>query len=151
MFFVKIIMNSTKNFQNVCFFNNGMPEVLLFEICPGTWQCVKSICIHSFPGRYSPSFGLNTMIYRVNLCIQSKWGKIRTRKTQNTDTFHAVWHNSKKVNYVGKSYYKPVLGQLPPKKIALKTLKLTLTLTQTLTLAGGQFSSGAILRIPYKP
>ena len=44
--------------------------------------------VRIFP--YSPVFGLNTENYRENLRIQSKYGKIRTRKTQNTDTFHAV-------------------------------------------------------------
>ena len=46
---------------------------------------------------------------------------------------------------------KKVLGKLLPGKIALpETLKLTLTLTQTLapTVTGGQFSSGTIVRIP---
>ena len=33
-----------------------------------------------FSGPYFPVFGLNTEIYSVNLCIQSKNGKIRTRK-----------------------------------------------------------------------
>ena len=28
--------------------------------------------------------------YRVNLRIESEWGKIRTEKTPNTDTFYAV-------------------------------------------------------------
>ena len=33
-----------------------------------------------FSGLYFPVFGLNTEIYRVNLRIQSKYRKIRTRK-----------------------------------------------------------------------
>ena len=36
------------------------------------------------------AFGLNTEGYSVSLRIQSKCGKIRTRITPNTDTFHAV-------------------------------------------------------------
>ena len=40
---------------------------------------------------YFPAFGLNTEIYRVNLPIQSKCGKIQTRKSPNTDTIHAVY------------------------------------------------------------
>ena len=36
------------------------------------------------------AFGLNTETYRVSLRIQSERGKIRTRKTSNTDTFYAV-------------------------------------------------------------
>ena len=35
-------------------------------------------------------FGLNTVKYGVSLHIQSKCGKIRARKTPNTDTFDAV-------------------------------------------------------------
>ena len=33
-----------------------------------------------FSGPYFPVFGINTEIYEVNLCIQSKYGKIRTRR-----------------------------------------------------------------------
>ena len=36
------------------------------------------------------AFGLNTERYEVSLRIQSKYGKIRSRKTPNTDTFHVV-------------------------------------------------------------
>ena len=56
-----------------------------------TWHCPYS---EIFWYAFSP-FGLNTEIYSVSLRIQSKYGKIRTRKTPNTDTFYAVWivHN----------------------------------------------------------
>ena len=40
--------------------------------------------------RIFSAFGLNTEKYGVSLRIQSECGKIRTRKTPNTDTFHAV-------------------------------------------------------------
>ena len=43
-----------------------------------------------FYGPYFPVFGVNTNIYSVNLRIQSKYGKIRTKKTLYFDTFHAV-------------------------------------------------------------
>ena len=33
----------------------------------------------AFSGLYFPVFGLNTEICRVNLCVQSKCGKIRNR------------------------------------------------------------------------
>ena len=46
--------------------------------------------------------------------------------------------------------FKRVLGQLLPRNIAPPTLILTLTLNQTLTLTGGQFSSGAIVRTTVK-
>ena len=52
--------------------------------------CKKSVRIRSFSGLYFPVFGLNTERYGVCLRIQSKCGKIRTTKTPNKDTFHAV-------------------------------------------------------------
>ena len=45
---------------------------------------VKSVHIRSFSGPLFPAF------YSVNLLIQSEFGKMRTRKTPNTDTFYAV-------------------------------------------------------------
>ena len=53
-------------------------------------QCVKNACIRSFSGPNFSTFGLSTEIYQVNLCIQSEFGEIQIRKTQNTDSFHAV-------------------------------------------------------------
>ena len=53
-------------------------------------HCVKSVRIRSYSGLHFPCIGLNTERYRVSLCIQSKCGKIWTRITPNTDTFHAV-------------------------------------------------------------
>ena len=53
----------------------------LREKCPG---------IRSFSGPYFPAFRLNTEKYSVSLLIKSEYRKMRTRKTQNTDTFHAV-------------------------------------------------------------
>ena len=55
------------------------------------WHCVKISCIRSLPGPYFSDFGLNTGIYSVSLHIQSECGKIRTRQTLNTNTFHVVW------------------------------------------------------------
>ena len=51
---------------------------------------VKSVLIRSFSGLHLPVFGLNTDRYSVSLRIKSECGKTRTRKTPNTDTFHAV-------------------------------------------------------------
>ena len=51
---------------------------------------MKSVCIWSFSGPYFPLFGLNAEIYGVSLLIQFECGKIRNRKTPNTDTYHAV-------------------------------------------------------------
>ena len=42
---------------------------------------VKSVSIRSYSGPHFPAFGLN---------IQSECGKMQTRITPNTDTFHAV-------------------------------------------------------------
>ena len=44
----------------------------------------------NFSGPYFPAFGLNTERYFVSLHIQSKFKKIRTRKTPYLDTIHAV-------------------------------------------------------------
>ena len=53
-------------------------------------HCVKSDRIRSYSGPNYPACGLNTESYGVSLRIQSECGKIRTRITPNTDTFHAV-------------------------------------------------------------
>ena len=59
------------------------------------FHCPKSVLIRDYSGPHVPAFGLNTERYGVSLCIQSKCGKMRTRITPNTDTFHAVflYHN----------------------------------------------------------
>ena len=57
-------------------------------------HCVKSVRIRSFSRPYFPAFGLNTE-------IQSECGKIRTRKTPNTDIFHAACNETFK-NYSQK-------------------------------------------------
>ena len=56
----------------------------------GYIHCVKSVRIRSFSDPYFATFGLNKEIYYVNLGIQSKYGKMRTRKTPNMDTFYPV-------------------------------------------------------------
>ena len=53
-------------------------------------HCVKRVRIRRFSPPYFLAFGLNTEIYSINLRIQSKCRKIRTRKTLNTDTFYAM-------------------------------------------------------------
>ena len=52
--------------------------------------CVKSVCIQGFSGLYFPASRLNTERYSVYLHIQCECMKIQTRKTPNTDSFHAV-------------------------------------------------------------
>ena len=53
-------------------------------------HCVKSVRIRSYSGPHLTAFRLNTKKYRVSPCVQSEYGKMRTRITPNTDTFHAV-------------------------------------------------------------
>ena len=57
----------------------------LLNFCklPRSLLCVKSICISSFSCPYFSAFGLNAVGYSV-------FGKIRTRKSPNTNTFYAV-------------------------------------------------------------
>ena len=51
---------------------------------------MKSVRIRSYFGSHFSAFGLNTERDGLSLCIQSECGKMRTRKTPNTDTFYAV-------------------------------------------------------------
>ena len=52
-------------------------------------HCVKSVRIRSYSGPHFTGFGLNTERYGVSFRIQSESGKMHTRITPNTDTFHA--------------------------------------------------------------
>ena len=52
----------------------------------------KSSYIRSYSGPYFPSFGLNMERYFVSFRIPSECGKIRARRSPNTDTFYAVLH-----------------------------------------------------------
>ena len=69
-------------------------------------HCVKSVQIWSFSGPYFPVFGLNAEIYPVNPRIQSKYGKIRTKKTPYLDKFYAVL---KSLSFLGELIYKNIL------------------------------------------
>ena len=55
---------------------------MIFLISVGTLRDTawKLSIYRVFSDPYFPAFGMNTGIYRVNLRIQSKYGKIRTRK-----------------------------------------------------------------------
>ena len=53
-------------------------------------HCVKSVRIWSYSGPHFPAFGLNMERFGVSLRIQSECGKMQTRITPNTDTFHTV-------------------------------------------------------------
>ena len=55
------------------------------------FHCVKGVFIWSFSGPHFPAFGLTTERYSVSYRIQSECGKVRTRKTPNTDSSHTVF------------------------------------------------------------
>ena len=58
---------------------------------PLTYALTKRpIAIRSFYDPHLSACGLNTKRYSVSVRIQSESGKIRTRKTPKSDTFHAV-------------------------------------------------------------
>ena len=61
-------------------------DFLIFPNSPKyiDFHCVKGVHIRSFSGAYFSAFRLNTEIYSVPLCSQSKSEKIRTRKSPNT-------------------------------------------------------------------
>ena len=70
-------------------------------------DCVKSVRIRSFSGPYFPAFGLNTE--RLSLRIHSEYGKMPTKKTPNTDTFHAVI-DYRKTSYMFTQLYPILYG-----------------------------------------
>ena len=84
-------------------------------------HCVTNL--HSeFFGRYFPAFGLNTERYSASIRIQSEYGKIRTRKTPDTDTFDAVcllwrwnkWHLTLTYLTLNKSFVSIINKRYAP-------------------------------------
>ena len=76
-------------------YTNHVPEtkiVLTLTLFTRDIHCVKSVRIQSFSGPYFPVFRPNMS---VSIRIQSKYGKVRTRKTPITNTFHAVVTSNK--------------------------------------------------------
>ena len=67
--------------------------ILYYQLSLET-HCVKSVRLQSYSGPYFPAFALNTERYGVYVCIQSECGKVRTKITPDTDTFHAVTTSS---------------------------------------------------------
>ena len=61
--------------------------------------CVKYVRIRRFSGPYFRAFVQNTERFGVSLHIQSKCGKMRTRKTSNTYSFHAVIMSKRCIKY----------------------------------------------------
>ena len=73
--------------SNFDYFSVGLQNMICYW---NKTHCVKSVRIRSYFGPHFPTFGLNKERYGVSLHIQSECGKMRTRITPNTDTFHAV-------------------------------------------------------------
>ena len=75
------------------------------SLLPGK-NCTKRIRIRSVSGLHFPASGLDAEICSVNLRIQSECGKIRTRRTRNTDTFYVVkkYHQNDLLNIL---YFVP--------------------------------------------
>ena len=68
--------------RKICWLRNRMRKLwclimFYFICCVTVWNVSKW---EAFSGRYFPAFGLNTERYFVSLLIQSKCGKIQTRK-----------------------------------------------------------------------
>ena len=82
------------------FFSKYEQICIFLRLFRRSFPCVKSIRVRSFFGPYFPEFGLNTKRYGVSLRIQFEYGKIRSRKTPNTDTFHAVFKKYLKENLI---------------------------------------------------
>ena len=74
--------------------------------------CVRSVRIWSFSGPYFPTFALNTERYGASFRVQSECGKMRTRKTPNTDIFHAV----KSIRVLGLQIWNKLLETLKAKR-----------------------------------
>ena len=55
------------------------------------YHCLKSFRIRSYSGPYFPAFGLSMERYGVSLHTHSECGKMQSKITSNTDTFHAVY------------------------------------------------------------
>ena len=68
---------------------------------PDESHCLKCVKIWSFSGPCFLKFGLNAEIYKLNLRIQSKYGKIQTRKFPYLETFSAVHQMNKDIRILG--------------------------------------------------
>ena len=77
-----------------------------------------------FSGPYFPIFELNTDIYSLSLRIQYEYGKILTRKTSNSGTFHTVIFNNKINSNNTLIFYKLWTSQGSKIKITLTYLRI---------------------------
>ena len=81
MIYMSCLVNEV--FPSIWKMVNLVRSVLSLPICDEIFellQRVKSVRIRSYSSPYFPAFGLN----------MERYGKMRTRLTPNTDTFHAV-------------------------------------------------------------
>ena len=100
----------TFNFKLACA-HKGRKKVILLEVLAVNYICenvpsmifdrILNTCLVNitgkvsefevFSGPYFPTFRLNTEINRVNLRIQSSYGKIQTRKKKRIPTLFLQW------------------------------------------------------------
>ena len=98
---------------------------------------VKSVGIWSFSDPYFPAFGLNTERYSVSLRILSKCGKMRSRKTPNMNTFHAVCFS--------QFFWKSVIILTDVRKILIYNLLKYLKASSTFSSNKPYFSSNELI------
>ena len=99
----------TADFEQL-FDNWGIMKLIMKTIIH--FKTVKSTRVRRFTGPYFSAFGLNTERYGVSIRIQSECGKIRTRKTPNTETFHTLQM---------KDYFQNFVREVFCKKLFLKS------------------------------
>ena len=91
-----LILSLLKTPENLAFstaFRRYEMKILAIKelITKGQYTSVEKVVrIQSISGPYFPAFRLNMERFSLPLCIQPECMKIRTRKTPNTDNFHAV-------------------------------------------------------------
>ena len=83
-------------------------------------HCVKSVRIRSFTGSYFPAFELNEDKYSVSLHIQFECGKIRTRKTPNTNTFHVMGFIAQNAPAQSRFFYQYYFDFCQPNRLIWK-------------------------------
>ena len=88
------------------------------------------------------------LLLRFLICSHNQLSSFNPIIVQMTMVHFQCQHLLNKLIHLPSLWFM-VLGKLPPEENCPPTLILTLTLNQTLTLTGGQFSSGAIFRTPW--
>ena len=132
----KCISGVTRNGK---FYGSDLNYLMISQIYLGCPKYIQ-LCFSSLREKYPYSEFLRSVFYSirieygviqiyVSLCIQSKCVKIRTRKTPNMDTFHAViigeissYKKRKLVSF--QSHFRPILLYLqrPPVAKLAKSL-----------------------------